>query len=361
MINQKEIEEKIRSIAREVLDSTGFADVIGETSEYRVSGSPEREMTIDFTFQVKAGRNKKYLLAFEVKSLGQPRYVRMAANQLQSIIGENKNVYGVFGAPYISEESRRICREEGIGFIDLAGNCLFQFDDVYINVEGKPNPFPARRPLKSIFSRKSTRMLRALLEDPSREWFVKELAEESNISIGMASNLKERLLDYEFIEEVGEGKRKKFRLADPQKLLESWADQYNYRMNSLKSYYVLDEAGDIERRLAEVCDRKGIPYAFTLTSGAGRVAPYLRYSRVFAYLRGSFEEVEEALNLKEVPSGANVVLIIPYDEGVFYGVQEIQGVGVVSDVQLYLDLRSYQERGEEAARFLLENRLRKKW
>jgi hypothetical protein len=51
----------------------------------------------------------------------------------------------------------------------------------------------------------------------------------------------------------------------------------------------------------------------------------------------------------------------PYDEGVFYAVQEINGMQVVSDAQLYLDLKGYKERGEEAAQFLLENRLRKQW
>jgi len=34
---------------------------------------------------------------------------------------------------------------------------------------------------------------------------------------------------------------------------------------------------------------------------------------------------------------------------------------VVSDVQLYLDLKSNKERGEEAASFILEQRLRKRW
>ncbi len=34
---------------------------------------------------------------------------------------------------------------------------------------------------------------------------------------------------------------------------------------------------------------------------------------------------------------------------------------VVSDIQLYLDLKGYMKRGEEAAEFLLERRLRKQW
>lgn len=60
-------------------------------------------------------------------------------------------------------------------------------------------------------------------------------------------------------------------------------------------------------------------------------------------------------------SGPNVSFLEPYDEGVLYGLQEIDSAKVVSNVQLYLDLKSYKERGEEAAEFLFEQRLQKQW
>ena len=96
-------------------------------------------------------------------------------------------------------------------------------------------------------------------------------------------------------------------------------------------------------------------------SGAYLVAPFLRYKRAFVYLSHSIEKVALALGWKEVSSGPNVTILEPYDEGIFYGLQEINGMKVVSDTQLYLDLKGYKERGEEAAQFLLENRLRKQW
>ena len=39
----------------------------------------------------------------------------------------------------------------------------------------------------------------------------------------------------------------------------------------------------------------------------------------------------------------------------------INGIKVVSDIQLYLDLQSYRGRGEEAAQFLLQTHLRAQW
>lgn len=49
------------------------------------------------------------------------------------------------------------------------------------------------------------------------------------------------------------------------------------------------------------------------------------------------------------------------DEGVFYGLLDINGINVVSDIQLYLDLKSYKGRGEEAAQTIFEQRIKTKW
>jgi hypothetical protein len=225
-------------------------------------------------------------------------------------------------------------------------------------IDGKPNPYPATRPLKSIFSPKSTRALRVLLLNPKKSWQVIELAKEAKLSLGQTSNIKKRLLEFEWIQETEDAK---FQLSDPESLLNNWSENYSYRKNKIYSYYTLDNQDDFERRLADFLEQTDIQYAFTLTSGAARVAPFLRSKRVFAYIEKNIEDVARELNLKTVSSGANVVFLEPYDEGVFYGGQKINGERIVSDVQLYLDLQSYKERGEEAADFILNERLRKQW
>ena len=359
MMKEPEIIDKLQKSIKEIFDSTGTVKVT--RTGFGGTRLLNQEIKPDLVVQTETKEKEKYLIVFEVKSAGQPRYARMAVNQLQSFLANRENVYGVLGAPFISEESKKICQASGIGYIDLAGNCLFRFNNVYINVEGKPNPYPSTRPLKSIFATKSTRALRVLFSSPKKDWFVKDLAREANISIGQASNLKKRLLEYEFIEEVGDERGFKFRLSNPEALLNRWAENYSYRENKTRNYYSLDDVKEIEKKLSDYCETKKIRYAFTLTSGASLVAPFLRYKRVFVYLSNSIEKVALALGWKEVPSGPNITILEPYDEGIFYGLQEINGMKVVSDVQLYLDLKGYKERGEEAAQFLLENRLRKQW
>ena len=73
------------------------------------------------------------------------------------------------------------------------------------------------------------------------------------------------------------------------------------------------------------------------------------------------QEVAESVGLKEVSSGPNFTILEPYDEGVFYASRETEGIIVACDVQLYLDLIGYRGRGEESAKFLLEQRIKPKW
>ena len=347
-MNENEITANVIRNAAKIFKDSGILNVVSTGVSSRT----------DLPIKVRTKNKKEYSIYFDIKSTGQPRYTRMAVNRLKDIITGKPKSYGIFGAPYLSEESVKICKENGIGFIDLAGNCFIKIDGIYIDIQGRPNLYPNTRPLKSLFSQKSTRALRVLLCNPQREWYVKDLAEEANISLGQASNLKQKLLEQEFIKI---NQNKTFHLLNPETLMEKWSQDYTFRVNKITGYYSFDEVGDIEQKLAEYCESKNIQYAFTLSSGASLVAPSLRYTRVFAYITESVENIADKLDWKKVSSGANISLLEPYDEGILYGLQDVNGRKVVSDVQLYLDLKSYKERGEEAAKFLLENRLKKQW
>jgi hypothetical protein len=359
MTEPSKIIEKLQKKAENIFESIDILKVIGIDS--MATKFFNQDVKLDFVVQVETKERENYHICFITKSSGQPRFARGTAYQLQFISHNQKNIYGVFGAPYISDEAKRICQELGVGYLDLAGNCFFKFNNVFISVEGKPNPYPTKRQQKSIFSPRSTRFLRVLLCNPKREWYVKEIAQEAKISLGHASNLKKLLLNDEFIKEIKSNKVAKFCLTNPERLLKEWTDNYSFNKNKQKNYYSLEDVKTIEKKISKYCDSNEIRYALTLTSGASLVAPFLRYKKAFAYIGNSIEKVASNLAWKEVPSGSNITVLEPYDEGIFYGLQEINGIKVVSSIQLYLDLKGYKERGEEAAQFLLENVLRKQW
>lgn len=293
----------------------------------------------------------------EVRSSGQPRVVREAVNQLLQYRSKNPEVYGVLVAPYLSPQSAEVCAENGIGYVDLAGNCRLRFRQVYVERKGRPNPAPQRRNLRSLYSPRATRVLRVLLLDPKKTWKLQPLAQESGVSLGQVFNVKKMLADREWIRSSEEG----LRLVEPTPLLAEWSENYSYRRNTPRDFYSLDLPGDVETKLAGACRDAGITYALTGFSAAARLAPAVRYQRVTAYVQDDINDIAQRLGLKEVTSGANVTLLSPYDEGVFYGVSGVNGVEIVSAVQAYLDLVGYRGRGEEAATFLLEQVIQRRW
>jgi hypothetical protein len=310
----------------------------------------------DLRLQVKTPGGKSTLVV-EVRKVGQPRVIREATNQLLRATNELPRAYGVVMAPYISPQAAEICLKEGFGFADLAGNCVLSFDQVFISKEGKENPFARKRDLRSLYSPKAERVLRVLLAAPGRWWKVQSLAKEAGVSLGQGFNVKKLLVDREWMETGNEG----FRLMAPARLLAEWEENYDFRRSTVQEFYTFRPIADFERRLAEACAKDKFAYALAGFSSAARYAPMVRYQRAMAYVVGDRDGLAENLELKPVTSGANVNLIVPYDEGVLYGAETKGGARVTSPVQTYLDLRQIKGRGEEAADFLKQQVLQPTW
>lgn len=297
------------------------------------------------------------LLLLEVKNSGQPRLAREAANNIFRYREAYPDAYGVFVAPYISPRADSICREEGIGYVDLAGNCRLSFGQVYINREGQPNPFIQKRDLRSLYSPKAERVLRVLLTNPERTWKIQALANEACVSLGHVYNVKKLLADREWLRTELDG----FVLSEPDQALIEWAQNYNYHRNQARDFYSMKSIGEIETEVAHICQWEEIPYALTGFSGAARLAPFVRYQRATAYVTKDLEKISDRLDLKEVSSGANVSLLLPYDEGVLYNARDVDGIQVSTPIQVYLDLQNLGGRNQEAAEFLLEQVIQPTW
>jgi len=87
------------------------------------------------------------------------------------------------------------------------------------------------------------------------------------------------------------------------------------------------------------------------------VAPFVRHTDVHAYVSGDVERFAKVLDLRPVETGGSVHLLTPNDEGVFHGSQTIEGIPVVCNPQLYLDLVHYPARGREQAEELRRQKL----
>lgn len=345
------IESQAENALRQCLGEVPFVQIEGIRKESS-AGSVRIDFAVDLTVS-----GRKQVLAAEVKRNGQPKAAREAINILLRWISINTGAYGVFVAPYISPQTREICSQEGVGYCDFAGNCRLTFGGVYIEKSGNPNPLSEKRDLRSLYSPKASRVLRVLLNIPRKNWKIQDLAREAEVSLGQAANVKKLLDDRELIEKTEEG----FTLKEPFSLLSEWSGNYVFRKNRVKDFYSLKSIPEIEAGIAEVCEQNKINYAFTGFSGAARFTPSVRYQRVMAYVDADEDQLSGLFQFKEVSSGANVTILIPYDAGVYYGVTEKEGSRVASPVQLYLDLTGFKGRGEEAANAILEEVIKPLW
>jgi hypothetical protein len=299
----------------------------------------------------------EYNLVVEAKSSGQPRVARRAIDQLRVYSEGVPNPYPVLLAPYVADATAQLCARDGVGYIDLAGNCRLSFGQVYIEQCGKENPFSEKRELRSLYSPKAERILRVLLTSPREVWKVQELASEADVSLGMASKVKQILKLKEWLAPRSRG----VRLLDPEAALTEWAGEYRYSKHRAVDFYSLVSGSELEQQVVSAAKASDIRIALTGFSAAVRYAPAVRYRRSMIYCAGETAAIAQKLDLKQVSSGANLTLIQPYDEGVFYGVEPRDGLPVVSAIQTYLDLIKQSARGEEAAAALLQEVIHPSW
>ena len=282
--------------------------------------------------------------------LGQPQQIRNATLQLDrylSLLSEKFHRYGIVLAPYISQESARICEEAGLGYADLAGNARISFDNVYIETRSADNPFRERKEVKSLFAPKACRVLRVLLQGPLRSWKTVELANESDVSTGWVSAVRQQLIAREWAASDTKG----FRVSNPNALLDAWAavDQWKARTEVQEYSLLLTDPTQIAKSLRDfIGDRR---HAFTQWFAGWLRHPYTAPQIVTAYVDDFPDEkaIEEQLLARRVEEGGRLWLIRPNDPGVFLRFQLAQGLTLVSDVQNYLDLRAAGRRGDEQA------------
>jgi len=350
-ISEKDLLKKAQKSITSVFSDITFLELKESKTNVRIDNEE-----VDFVLgTLISGKPAKFII--EVKSQGEPRLVRMAIAQLKEYLKGFKDSYGILVAPYLSEVSRQICKEAGIGCVDLAGNAFLSFKNIFIDRSGRPNPFTVARISKSVFYPKSSRILRVLLSDPSKRWYVEDLSREAGISIGLTSRVKQALLSEEWIKK----ENKSFYLVKPEEVFNQWVNNYSYEKNQSFSFYSGLSEDQLETAIKKECEKRKYRYGLALFSGARKVAPFVRFMRFFSYLDGNVDDIAKALQLKKVETGPNVTLLQPFDDGVFYGLQDINGINVVSDIQLYLDLKSYKGRGEEAAQAIFEQRVKPKW
>lgn len=347
MITEKEITKRFINEFKQLFPQLKELSIVSEYSLKGMGGMVDIAINLNI-------KGKEKLLFCEVVGQGYPKQLRGKAVQLSEITEGGKNGYPVIIAPYISELGRETCKKMGVGFLDLSGNAYLNFDSFYLEIEGKPNKFKVKRGLESLFMPKAERILRFHLLKTWTEgkWSgsYRDIAKDVYVSLGQVVKVNKKLDELGFWIEEQEGLKQ----LDRAKVLDVWRNNYRFDRSKIFSLYSLRQIPELEEKIAEFCEKNNILYALTLFSGANRLAPFTRYTIATSYYSGDINDLKKALDLKEVPTGANVQIVLPYDEGVYYKTEKVKAVMVANPIQIYLDLYNYKGRGREQAEFLRE-------
>ena len=347
-MTEKDIEQEFKATFKSLFPKLKNATVI---SEYSLG----KKAKADIALRLKIGEDKETLLC-EIVAQSFPKQIREKGLQLLETAEQGKKGYPVIIAPYISELGKETCKKMGIGFLDLSGNAYLDFNSFYLEIEGKPSKFKSPDKLSGLFNPKGERVLRFYLLQEKNESAVnyRQIAKEVSVSLGQVSKVNKKLDELGLWIEEPEG----VKALDKAKLLDLWRDNYRFEKNKVLSFYSMKQIPQIEKQITDFCRADGTPYALTLFSGSNRLAPFTRYNVATSYFSGDIEKMRRDLELKEVPSGANLKIMIPYDEGVYYKGREVDSTMVVNPIQIYLDLYNYKGRGREQAEFLRERMIK---
>ena len=299
-----------------------------------------------------------FALVIEVKSNGAPRFVRSSVYQLKGYLAHahqygygdpGRRMIPMFVSSYLSPESRSICSDHDVAYLDLAGNAHLAFRNVYIDRAVAERPKSETRALRSIFTPKAAAILRVLLRNTEREWRVSDLSEAANASFGHVSNVRRALLDREWIVERENG----IVLVQPDTLLKTWRDNYRQAAGHRLDGYTPFFGEHFSNRLSGKLNVEPMHPRIVLASNSAAqwIAPYSRDGthRFYADESGA-RMLEKTLELTRVEKGANVTVHIPKDESLFEdAVQPSPGVFCTSPIITYLDLWNGNDRDREAA------------
>lgn len=252
--------------------------------------------------------------------------------------------------PYMGNAGRELCRDAGISWLDLSGNAEIVAAPLRIRILGEPNRYKRSGRPESLFAPRSARAARVFLMDAQRVWLQTELARTTGLSAGYLSRLLPRYEEAGFIQCGHEGRSLRYRVANPDALLDAWYADYDFNHHTILRGHVAARGGpELLRELSAALTRHEVEYAATGLAGAWMWEPFAAFRTVTLYLSAwPIQDILARVGFHEGARGSNTWLVVPDDAGVFTGAKKRDGIRCVSPVQVYLDLKGQSERAEEA-------------
>ena len=285
------------------------------------------------------------LLAVEVKARLFPRDIPELKRRLESLDERP----GLVMTEFLTPSAKRRLVEEGLNYLDLTGNVRLSLSrpGLFIETEGATtDPNPAEKGGRSLRGAKAGRIVRALCDFPP-PLGVSDLAMKAGVDISYASRLLEWLAREGLVTRVSRGP---VEAIDRARMIRRWADDYSVlKSNDARSF--LDPRG-IENLLRRLPTNR-VRYAVTGSLAANRLAPVAPARLAMVYLDDP-DEAASTLSLTATDTGANVMLLVPFDEVVFDRTRTDESVTYVAPSQAAVDLLTSPGRSPAEGEAVLE-------
>jgi hypothetical protein len=220
----------------------------------------------------------------------------------------------------------------------------------FVYVAPPPRHTPAfSRSSTSPFAPKASRLVRALLVEPSMRWRLSSLAEAVDVDPGNAHRVLASLMTAGLLERDED----EYVTSDPGSLLEAWAEA-NRRPREQVSIPV---PGALEDEIRVILPTLGPAAVVSGELAAERMAPYLpaQSALIHCYDRVAWERLARGITPRYIPEGsvlAGRLVVDLVDEGVAQFGETTNGLPLVHPVQAYVDLFGSRGRGREAGEHL---------
>ncbi|MCR4375217.1 MAG: hypothetical protein NUW22_10235 [Acidobacteria bacterium] len=253
-------------------------------------------------------------------------------------------------APFLSPRTRDQLRAANLNYIDLTGNLrlVLSRPGLFVETAGAlADPRPLTVPSRSLRGPKAGRVVRALC-DFRLPLSISDLGARAQVDISYASRLVEWLAQEALLERKPRGA---VEAVDRPALIRRWAQDYSVlKSNDARGF--LDPRGidNLVRGLANAGTRRMV---ITGSLAANRIAPIAPARLAMVYV-DDIAGAAKALNLVPADTGANVMLLAPFDEVVFARPTTTDGLTFVAASQLAVDLLTSPGRAPSEAEPVLQ-------
>lgn len=338
--------------------------------------------TFDIQFELESGKSSVLVMG-EIKPSVSPKLLQDIAPWVRRMKSLRPGVAFALICPALTPRSQTYCIEQDIDFIDLAGNISINVPGTFtlqrLGLRNKQSSAESASPLfTNVFSGRSSRVLRVLLEKP-KPWTLTEIANELTaetkraarafstqqiqfaISLGAISKALSSLDEQLWVRRQGSS----ILVPEPRRLLLEWAGKYKerYRWRLRSSFEIANPLGTTLTEInAGLQPLLRSPYVFT-AAAAATDAPFIDLDRIDLFLLPNQNEAKlRQLGERPVSQTApRLRFIYPYDEGVFLYAKTDVSSPRVSNIQAYLDLYARGGRDLKQADYLLDNAIASRW